>query len=86
MMTSFAQFAINLILVVPLFAACCAIFMMVRAVVKGVVASGGGRFRVRTIYRSINPIQFWMEICLYFATAIFLLLLGLLLTSQIQIH
>jgi hypothetical protein len=84
-MTSFAQLAIDLILVVPLLAGACAIFMAIRAVVKGEVAGGGGRYSVKTIYRSVNPIQFWIEIGLYCAAGIFLLLLGLLLTSLVRL-
>ena len=84
-MTSLAQLAINLILVVPLLAAVCAIFMAIRAVGKGEVASGGGKFRVRTIYRADNPIQFWIQIGLYCAAGIFLLLVGLCKVSGRQI-
>ena len=84
-MTSFAQLAIDLVLVVPLLAAACAIFMAMRAVVKGEVAGGGGGYSVRTIYRSVNPTQFWIQIVLYCAAGIFLLLLGLLLSSLIRL-
>jgi len=78
---TFAQLAINLILVVPFLAGVWAVVMGIRAVVKGEVASGGGRCPVRMISRSVHPIQFWIEIGLCDATGIFLLLLGLVLMS-----
>ena len=78
---SLAQLAINLIIVVPFLAGVCAIVMAIRAVVKGEVASGGGRYAVRMISRSVHPIHFWIEIGLYGAAGMFLVLLGLLLMS-----
>lgn len=80
-MMSGAEFAINLIKSVPLIAAACAIAMAARAIWKGEVKS---RTRVmsRTIYRSVNPFQFWMEISLYCVAATFLALLGLLLFDR----
>ena len=78
---SLAQLAINLILVVPLLAGVCAVVMAIRAVARGEVASGGGRYPVRMISRSVHPIQFWVEIGLCSAAGIFLLLLGLVLMS-----
>ena len=78
---SLAQLAINLIRVVPLLAGVCAVVMGVRAVAKGEVASGGGRYPVRMISRSVHPIQFWIEIGLCGAAGTFLVLLGLLLMS-----
>ena len=57
--------------------------MGIRAVVKGEVKTGGGRFHpIRTIFRSSNPIQFWTEIGLYVGVAIFFVLLGLLFSGH----
>lgn len=54
----------------------------IRAVVKGEVKAGGGRHRIRTVFRSTNPIQFWTEIGLYVGAAIFFVLLDLLFSGQ----
>jgi hypothetical protein len=75
---SFAQLVIDLIMVVPFLASTCAIVMAIRGVVKGKLRSSSRFYPMRTLYRSANPIQFWVEIGLYCASAIFLLLMGLL--------
>jgi hypothetical protein len=76
-MISGAELVIDLIKSFPLIAAACAIAIATRAIWKGEVKSRT-RMMSRTIYRLVNPFQFWMEISLYCVTATFLLLLGLL--------
>ena len=75
---SFAQLAIDLILVVPFVASACAIFLATRAVLKGEVISTSRFLLKRKILSSVNPIQFWTEIGMYYLAAVFLLLLGLM--------
>jgi hypothetical protein len=74
----FAQLAIDFIMCIPLLAASCVVVMAIRAVVKGQVIVSSKLFPRRKITRSANPIQFWVEIGLYFIAAVFLCLLGLL--------
>jgi hypothetical protein len=76
-MMSIADLVIDLIKSVPLIAAACAIAIAARAIWTGEVKSRT-RIMSRTIYRLVNPIQFWMEISLCFVAATFLALLGLL--------
>ncbi len=62
----------------PFAAAACAIAMTVRAVSRGQVVTSSRMFARRTLLRSANPIEFWLEIALYCLAAIFLMFLGLL--------
>ena len=77
-MSSFAQLTIDLIMFFPFAAAACATGMSVRAVCRGQVVTSSRMFARRTLLRSANPIEFWMEIALYCLAATFLTLLGLL--------
>jgi hypothetical protein len=78
-MTPFlATLALDLILISPFIGAACAIVWAIRALVKGEVVSYGRVVGRRTISRSANPIQFWMELGLYAVTIVFLLVLGLM--------
>jgi hypothetical protein len=74
----FATLTLDLILVSPFIGAACAIVWAIRALVKGEVVSSGRFSRRRTIYRSVNPIQFWIELGLYGVTITLLLALGLM--------
>lgn len=74
----FATLVLDLILVSPLIGAACAIVLAIRALVKGEVVSSGRFSRRRTIYRSVNPIQFWIELGLYGVTITLLLALGVM--------
>jgi hypothetical protein len=78
----FTDLAIDVVKALPLLGAACAIAMASRAIVKGQVDTTGRMMPRRTVYRTTNPIRFWMEIGLYCATATFLLLLGLLLFDR----
>jgi hypothetical protein len=77
-MAIFATLTLDLILISPFIAAVCAIVWAIRALVKGEVVSSGRFTRRRTIYRSANPIQFWIELGLYGVTIVVLLALGLM--------
>ena len=73
-----ATLALDLILISPFIGAVCAIAWAIRALVKGELVSSGRFQRRRTIYRSANPIQFWIEIGLYGVTIMLLFALGLM--------
>jgi Zn-dependent protease len=78
-MTPFvATLALELILISPFMGAACTIAWAIRALVTGEVVSYGRVLGRRTISRSANPIQFWMELGLYGVTVAVLLALGLM--------
>jgi hypothetical protein len=78
----FTQVAVDLIMFFPFAAAACAIAMSTRAVARGEVVTSSRMFARRTLRRSTNPIEFWIEIGLCCAAAIFLTLLGLLFSDH----
>jgi hypothetical protein len=75
-MAFFATLALVLILVSPFIGAACLIVWGTRALVRGEVVSSGRFQRRRTIVRSANPIQFWIELSLYGIAVVLLLALG----------
>jgi hypothetical protein len=75
---SFPQLVIDLIMGIPFLASGCAIVMAIRGVVKGKLRSSSRFGLMRTLHRSANANQFWIEIGLYCVSAIFLLLMGLM--------
>jgi hypothetical protein len=74
----FATLALELILISPFLGAACAIGWAIRALVTGEVVSYGRVLGRRTISRSANPVQFWMELALYGVTVVVLAALGLM--------
>jgi hypothetical protein len=75
---TFSTAALVVIKTSPFIAAAFVAAMAMRAILKGELKSGGGRSCIRTIIRSSNPIQFWIEIGLYGVVATFFVLFGLL--------
>jgi hypothetical protein len=81
-MAFFATLALALIMVSPFIGAAFAIVWAIRALARGEVVSSGRFKRRRTIVRSANPIQFWMELALYGVTIVLLLALGVLFSGD----
>lgn len=71
----FPELGLNLIKSSPFIGAICIIIKAIRVVMKGEVETG--RYFHRTVFKSSNPVRFWMEICLYFIVAAFLVLISL---------
>jgi hypothetical protein len=61
----------------PLIASIIAGGLAIRGVATGSLIAGGGRSRERRVSRDVEPIQFWVEICLHFIVAIVLLGFGI---------
>jgi hypothetical protein len=72
----FATLTLDLILISPFIGAVCVVIWGIRALVKGEVESYGRVVGRRTIVRSVNPIQFWVELSLYGVTTVAFLTLG----------
>ena len=72
----FATLTLDLILISPFFGAACVIVGGIRALVRGKLESHGRVVGSRTIVRSTNPIQFWVELSLYGVTTGVFLTLG----------
>jgi|GEM_PF-6961507 len=66
------------LIAIPFAAAALLFVLAIRAVVRGQLLSKGRFLPARTIFRSAQPVQFWVEVALYCFFATFLLLLGLM--------
>lgn len=75
---SSARLALVLIAVFFFLLTAWVIVKVILALANGEIKDGGGRTRVRTVSRWANPIQFWTEICLHCAVAVFFVFMGLM--------
>jgi hypothetical protein len=66
------------IMAIPFGAAALLFVLAMRAVIRGQLISKGRYLPARTILRSAQPIQFWLEVALYCVCGMFLLLMGLM--------
>lgn len=66
------------IIAVPFVAAALLFVFAIRAVIRGQLITKGRFLRARTIFRSAQPVQFWLEVVLYCVCGTFLLLMGLM--------
>ena len=76
--------ALNLIAVFLFIVSAGITVIAIRAVMKGEVNyGGGGAAGIRTVFRSADPIYFWIQIGLHIGVAIFFVLLGLMFTGHL---
>ena len=66
------------IIAIPFLSAALLFVLAIRAVIRGQLISKGRYLPARVIFRSAQPVQFWLELALYCICGAFLLLMGLM--------
>lgn len=66
------------IIAVPFVSAALLFVFAIRGVIRGQLTTKGRYLPARAIFRSAQPVQFWLEVSLYCLCGTFLLLMGLM--------
>lgn len=75
-MDALPRYLLATIIAIPFVAAAVLFVLAIRAVIRGQLISKGRFLPARTLFRSAQPIQFWLEVALYCVCGTFLLLMG----------